>query len=174
MTGHFLSRTGGVLMLALLVGGSALAQSRDQAESEIRAALLKWTTDFNARNVGDVCDLFTPDLRYDFQGFSERGYDDICKLLRASLSDTSKRFTYLPPTIKEIIVSGDLAVVRLTWTLKVRARRRHIARHRPRCLPPTTGRTLEDHSLHRIRGPLIKAADVVGRPPPAASKSKAR
>jgi ketosteroid isomerase-like protein len=27
----------------------------------------------------------------------------------------------LLPTIKEIIVSGDLAVVRLTWTLKVRS-----------------------------------------------------
>lgn len=121
MTGHFLSRAGGVLMLALLVGGSALAQSPDQAESEIRAALMKWTTDFNARNMGEVCDLFAPDLRYDFQGFPERGYDDICKLLRASLSDTSKRFTYLPPSIKEIFVSGDLAVVRLTWTLKVRS-----------------------------------------------------
>jgi ketosteroid isomerase-like protein len=121
MTGHFLSRTGGVLMLVLLGGASALAQSQDQAEGEIRAALMKWTADFNARNVGEVCDLFAPNLRYDFQGFPERGYDDICKLLRTSLSDPGKRFTYLPPTIKEIIVSGDLAVVRLTWTLKIRS-----------------------------------------------------
>ena len=51
MTGHFLSRMGGVLMLALLGGVSAAAQSGDQAESEIRAALMKWTIDFNARNV---------------------------------------------------------------------------------------------------------------------------
>jgi len=59
------------------------------------------------------------DLRYDFQGLPERSYDDICKLLHASLSDAGKRFTYSPPAIKEVIVSGDLAVVRLTWTLKV-------------------------------------------------------
>ena len=121
MTSHFLSRTGAVLMLALLGGATASAQSQDQAEGDIRAALMKWTGDFNARNMSEVCDLFAPDLRYDFQGFPERGYDDICKLLRTSLSDTRKRFTYLPPTIKEIIVSGDLAVVRLTWTLKVRS-----------------------------------------------------
>jgi ketosteroid isomerase-like protein len=121
MTGHLLSRMGGALMFVLLGGVSALAQSADQAENEIRAALMKWTADFNARNVGEVCDLFAPDLRYDFQGFPERGYDDICKLLRTSLNDTGKRFTYLPPTIKEILVSGDLAVVRLTWTLKVRS-----------------------------------------------------
>lgn len=119
MRGYFLSRTGGVLILALLGGVSALAQSPGQADSEIRAALTKWTADFNARNVGEVCDLFAPDLRYDFQGFPERGYDDICKLLHTSLGDTGKRFTYLPPAIKEIIVSGDLAVVRLTWTMKV-------------------------------------------------------
>jgi len=88
MTGHFLTRTGGALVLALLISGPAVAQSPDQADSDLRAALMKWTTDFNARNVGEVCDLFAPDLRYDFQGFPERGYDDICKLLRTSLSDT--------------------------------------------------------------------------------------
>jgi ketosteroid isomerase-like protein len=120
MTGHFLTRTGGALVLALLISGPAVAQSPDQADSDIRAALMKWTADFNARNLGEVCDLFAPDLRYDFQGLPERSYNDICKLLHTSLSDASKRFTYLPPAIKEIMVSGDLAVVRLTWTLKVR------------------------------------------------------
>jgi steroid delta-isomerase len=120
MMGHYLSKACGALMLVLLTGFSAVAQSPNQAESDIRAALMKWTADFNARNLGEVCDLFAPDLRYDFQGLPERNYDDICKLLHASLSDAGKRFTYSPPAIKEIIVAGDLAVVRLTWTLKVR------------------------------------------------------
>jgi len=119
MMGNLLTRTGGALMLALLACGPAVAQSPDPAENDIRAALMKWTADFNARNLGEVCDLFAPDLRYDFQGLPERSYEDICKLLHASLSDAGKRFTYSPPAIKEVIVSGDLAVVRLTWTLKV-------------------------------------------------------
>jgi ketosteroid isomerase-like protein len=120
MMGKALTKTAGALMLALTTCAPVAAQSPDQAENDIRAALMKWTADFNARNAGEICDLFAPDLRYDFQGLPERGYDDICKLLRTSLSDTSKRFTYSPPAIKEIIVSGDLAIVRLTWTLKVR------------------------------------------------------
>ena len=120
MMGKALTRTAGALVLALLICGPAVAQSPDQADSDIRAALMKWTADFNARNLSAVCDLFAPELRYDFQGLPERSYDDICKLLHTSLSDAGKRFTYLPPAIKEIIVSGNLAVVRLTWTLKVR------------------------------------------------------
>jgi steroid delta-isomerase len=121
MTAHYLTRTSGALVLALL-GVSAAAQplAQDQAETDIRAALMKWTADFNARNTAEICDLFAPDLRYDFQGLPERGYDDICKLLHTSLSDAGKRFTYSPPAINEIIVSGDLAVVRLIWTLSVR------------------------------------------------------
>ena len=121
MSGHFLSKTGGVLMFVLIASIPATAQPSNQAETEIRDALTKWTADFNARNVAEVCDLFAPNLRYDFRGFPERGYDDICKLLHTSLSDTGKRFTYAPPGIEEIIVSGDLAIVRLTWTLNVRS-----------------------------------------------------
>jgi uncharacterized protein (TIGR02246 family) len=121
MAGHCLTRTSGVLVLALLGCVSAAAQpvAQDQAETNIRAVLMKWTADFNARNTAEICDLFAPDLRYDFQGLPERSYDDICRLLHTSLTDAGKRYSY-SPDIKEIIVFGDLAVVRLTWSLKVR------------------------------------------------------
>jgi ketosteroid isomerase-like protein len=120
MIGHPSRMLGAVMVAAALGGAPAAAQSDDQAQANIRAALLKWTADFNTRDLGAVCDLFAPDLRYDYQGFPERGYDDICKLLRQSLSEPGKRYSYAPPDIKSILVSGDLAVVRLTWTLKVR------------------------------------------------------
>lgn len=86
------------------------------AETAIRAALTQWTEDFNARRDDRVCDLFAPDLRYDFRGYPERGYSDICTLLRRSLADKSRTFTYAL-NIREIILAGDLAIVRLTWTL---------------------------------------------------------
>jgi ketosteroid isomerase-like protein len=119
MTGHVSRLLEPVLIAAALAGSQAAAQTGDRAQDEIRTALLKWTADFNARNTGEICDLFAPDLRYDFQGFPERGYEDICKLLRRSLSDPGKRYSYAPPAIKEIIVAGDLAIVRLTWTVTV-------------------------------------------------------
>jgi steroid delta-isomerase len=105
----------GVLLAA--IAGPASAQPAD-AETAIRAALAKWTSDFNARDASRICDLFSKDLRYDYRGFPERDYETLCGLLRRSLDDRTRQFAYALD-IKEIIVSGDLAIVRLVWTLKV-------------------------------------------------------
>ena len=88
------------------------------AEKAIRDALTRWTVDFNARDANRICDLFAPDLRYDFRGLPERDYNAICSLLQRALADRSKTITY-SFDIKEIIVSGDMAIVRLVWTSKV-------------------------------------------------------
>jgi steroid delta-isomerase len=104
--------------LCLLGASAPSAQPAGDAETAIRAALSKWTADFNAGDASRICDLFAPDLVYDYRGFPERGYDDLCGLLRRSLADRTRKFAY-SLDIKEIIVSGDLAVVRLVWTLRV-------------------------------------------------------
>ena len=96
----------------------AAAQTDGAAEKAIRDALSKWTDDFNARDATRICDLFAPDLRYDFRGSPERDYDAMCSLLHRALADRSKTFTY-SFDIREIIVSGDIAIVRLVWTSKV-------------------------------------------------------
>ena len=72
-------------------------------------------------------------LNYNFwQGPApERGYRDICDLLHGSLSDPQRRFAYALD-IKEIIVSGDFAAVRLIWTLTAVTRN-----------PPASARTQE-------------------------------
>jgi uncharacterized protein (TIGR02246 family) len=94
------------------------AMADTAAEKAIRDALARWTADFNARNANRICDLFAPDLRYDFRGLPERDYNAICSLLQRALADRSKTITY-SFDIKEIIVSGDMAIVRLVWTSKV-------------------------------------------------------
>jgi ketosteroid isomerase-like protein len=104
----------------MLTGPQAIAQGGTAAQGDVRAALLNWTADFNARKSGAICDLFAPDLRYDYRGMPERGFQDICALLKRSLSDPQKRYSY-SPAIREIIVNGDLAIVRLTWTLTVKS-----------------------------------------------------
>lgn len=96
----------------------AVAQSDGAAEMAIRDALSKWTDDFNARDATRICDLFAPDLRYDFRGSPERDFAAMCSLLHRALGDRSKTFTY-SFEIKEIIVSRDIAIVRLVWTSKV-------------------------------------------------------
>ncbi len=80
----------------------------------IRAALEHWRDDFNARRANDICDLFAHNLRYDFQGLPEQNYTQLCTRLHHALADPTQSFHY-GLRIKEVIVSGDLAVVRLTW-----------------------------------------------------------
>jgi uncharacterized protein (TIGR02246 family) len=96
--------------------GAAAQTPAGEAETAIRGALAQWTADFNARDAARLCDLFAPDLVYDYRGFPERTHADLCALLRRSLADRTKKFTYALD-IREIIVSGDLAIVRLVWTL---------------------------------------------------------
>ena len=97
----------------------AVADAAGEAESAIRTALAAWNADFNAGNKDRICDLFAPDLRYDYRGFPERGYDDICALLQRSLGDGTRTYSYALD-IRDVIVAGDLAVVRLVWTLTIR------------------------------------------------------
>lgn len=107
----------GLLSLALV--SPALAQSDSPAQAAIRAALTQWMADFNAGNADKVCGLFAPDLIAQYRGQPERDYQGLCDLLKRSLSDRTKTYTY-SLAIREILVAGDLAVVRLVWTLKVR------------------------------------------------------
>jgi steroid delta-isomerase len=102
--------------ILLLAAPGARAETPDQAA--IRAALTGWMADFNVGRHDRVCDLFSPELRYDYRGFPERGYRELCELLHRSLSKQEKKFAYAVD-IREILVFGDLAIVRLTWTLKV-------------------------------------------------------
>jgi len=97
---------------------AAGSNTTETPQNEIRATLEKWTKDFNAGNSSDVCALFAPDLISSYQGQPEGDYHSLCTQLLTSLSDPVKTYHY-SLQIKEILVCGDLAVVRLTWLLRV-------------------------------------------------------
>jgi uncharacterized protein (TIGR02246 family) len=102
----------------LLLAAPATSAVAETAEDAIRATLAQWTKDFNAGNADKVCALFSPELRYDFRGYPERDFADICARLQRSLGDASKRYVY-DLDVREIILTGDYAIVRLTWMLTV-------------------------------------------------------
>ena len=87
-------------------------------QNQIRIALEKWKLDFNAGDASQVCALFAPDLISNFRGQPEDTYNSLCANLQSALTDPAKTYHY-DLEIKEILISGDLAVVRLVWTLKV-------------------------------------------------------
>jgi uncharacterized protein (TIGR02246 family) len=116
-----IARLVGGALLCVAVLGTAAAQSDRSAQAEIRAALTQWMADFNAGKADRVCGLFTSDLIAQYRGQPERNYDALCDLLRRSLSDRTKKFSYALD-IKEIVVAGDLAIVRLNWTLTIQGK----------------------------------------------------
>lgn len=80
--------------------------------------LRNWAEAFNAKDAAAVCSLFAPDLIATVRGKPDRGRAFVCSQITAALADPSKRM-HCVPNIHEIIISGNLAVVRLVWTLTV-------------------------------------------------------
>lgn len=103
-----------LLAVLVLAPASALA---DEAAA-IRARLDEWTRQFNDRDAAGACELFSRGLVSEVQGHGEAGYETRCRLITTALENPDRRFRY-EADIKEVIVSGDLAVVRLVWTLTV-------------------------------------------------------
>ena len=108
------------MLLAAVYASAANDDSTSAVQNQIRAELEKWTQDFNSRNASAaVCSLFAADLISNFRGQPEDSYGSLCANLQMALADQSNTYHY-DLEIKEIIVSCDMAVVRLVWTLKVR------------------------------------------------------
>ena len=99
---------------------SVLEGCGDSDRADIEATLLQWPRDFNARNLDAVCGLFADDVVLAYPGATDRNRDAFCNQMGDQFSDSSKTFSYDEPDIKEIIVDGDLATVRLVWTQTAR------------------------------------------------------
>jgi ketosteroid isomerase-like protein len=109
------------LAVALLLGVTSCAAPAHQDDAAtIRAALLTWMDDFNAGRADRICGLFAPTLRFDFRGAPERDYAAMCAQLHRALDQPTRRLSY-SVSINEVLVSGDLAIVRLVWHSTLRA-----------------------------------------------------
>ena len=106
-----------VLLSPLLMPAGASA-SADDDRAQITRRLQDWAGAFNRRDASGVCDLFAQDLVSTVPDALDSGRDAVCERLAKVLSKPDVTLSY-EPDIREIIVSGNLAVVRLFWTLTV-------------------------------------------------------
>ena len=106
-----------LILAAALWLGAALPAAADPA-ADVHARLLRWADDFNAGRADNVCDLFSMDLISDYRGQGPADHAARCRQLRRALADPARSFHYAP-VIKDILVSGDVVIVRLDWTLTV-------------------------------------------------------
>ena len=95
----------------------AFADAADD-KAAITARLEAWADAFNARDAIRTCDLFSADLVSTMRGRPDEGRDAVCRRIAAALADRHLTMRYAPE-IEEMLVSGDLAVVRLVWLMTV-------------------------------------------------------
>lgn len=105
-----------LLLTGIAVAPTSGAVADDSAE--IRQRLEQWTGDFNNGRKEAACDLFSRTLKSTVQGQGEAGYETRCALISKAIDDPDRDFVY-NLDIKEIGVDGDLAFVRLDWTLTI-------------------------------------------------------
>ncbi len=110
-----------LVALAAVVTAAGARADTAADERAITERLQRWTAAFNARDAAGACDLFAPDLVYSLPGLVDASYERMCGNFRAVFAKPGLRLTYAEPDIHEILVDGDLAVVRLTWTLTAEA-----------------------------------------------------
>jgi uncharacterized protein (TIGR02246 family) len=114
----------GAAFVAFIAAATAVTAARaDEAadKAAIKARLDRWTGDFNANDPVGVCDLFAPDLIYSIPEVTKGTRETLCANLTAVLAKSDVKLRYANPDIHEIVVAGDVAVVRLTWTLTTEA-----------------------------------------------------
>jgi uncharacterized protein (TIGR02246 family) len=116
--------TRGLIIVMCLLAATSIATSALGDPDVDRAAIIerlwRWTDAFNARDAAGICDLFAPDLIATVPDDLEGGRDALCAKLAALQARPGLLLHYDRPDIREIIISGDVAVVRLMWTLSTR------------------------------------------------------
>ncbi|MGH7051454.1 MAG: YybH family protein [Acetobacteraceae bacterium] len=96
---------------------AAAQPSQADEAAAIRSAITGWADDFDALKTALICNIFAPNLHYDF-GIQPGNYDTLCKRLKAALGQSGVRYNY-SPDIQQILISGSLGVASIIWTLKV-------------------------------------------------------
>jgi uncharacterized protein (TIGR02246 family) len=105
-----------LLVAFLSLGAAPVADQRDRDVELLRSYMLQSAEAFNAGDPQAVMARYARDVVLSYPGIPDLGYDELVKgyaeMLKRKPGDTAKTV----PTIEEILVSGDLAVIRVMWT----------------------------------------------------------
>jgi steroid delta-isomerase len=109
-----------LIFLASFTAEAGAQATRHERDVEtLRAAIIRSGEAFNA---GDHAAMMAPvarDLVLTYPGIPDMGYDSLSAGYRRMVNRPAGVTSRTVPTVEEVLVSGDLAVIRITWTTTV-------------------------------------------------------
>lgn len=77
-----------------------------------------WAAAFNNKDLTKSCSLFSKNVIADYQGAPQKDYQEVCDGFANVFKKQDQTYTY-QFTLHNVFRSDDLAVVRITWYLKI-------------------------------------------------------
>ncbi|HEY0156545.1 MAG TPA: nuclear transport factor 2 family protein [Thermoanaerobaculia bacterium] len=102
-------------LLLLFAAACATAPNPARDEETLRQAIVRSAAAFNANDAEAIISQYAPDALLSYPGLPDLDYDT----LKKSYAEMVKRpagSAHTTPTIEEVLVSGDLGVIRVRWT----------------------------------------------------------
>lgn len=116
------------LLVATTLALTAIPGSAQQAKTEaassstqekdiatLRSLAIKSGESFNAKDPDGIMSLYAPDVLISYPGIPDMGYEDFAKAYAGLRNPTPGVTVKTSPTIEEVLVSGDLGVIRIIW-----------------------------------------------------------
>lgn len=94
-------------------GTSATQQEKDVAT--LRSLIIESGDAFNDKDPDRIMALYAPDVVLSYPGIPDMGYAEFAKAYSELRNPKPGVTVKTSPTIEEILVSGDLGVIRITW-----------------------------------------------------------
>ena len=92
-------------------------EARRRDSSAVHQAVLRGGAALNARNADAIVALYARDLVLSYPGEPDMGYEAFARAMHEMTgTDTTRLRITTQAAIDEVMVSGDLAVVRVVWT----------------------------------------------------------
>ncbi len=110
-----------IILLACLTFCLASISYADNSNDDMavfQTLFQHWADAFNKKNISASCAIFSPQISADYLGFPTKNYTIICDGFKKIFEEKNREYRY-QFKINHIYRSGDLAAVRITWSLDI-------------------------------------------------------
>jgi ketosteroid isomerase-like protein len=108
-----------IFLVGFATGLGAQTTQHERDLETLRAAIIRSGEAFNARDHAAMMAPVARDLVLTYPGIPDMGYDSLSAGYRRMVDRPAGVTARTVPTVEEVLVSGDLAVIRITWTTTV-------------------------------------------------------